>query len=395
MLTFMKKFWTTLRRPSVHISLGALTIGGFVAGVIFWGGFNTALEVTNTEQFCISCHEMENNVYQELQDTIHWSNRSGVRATCPDCHVPHNWTNKIARKMQASKEVWGTVFGTIDTREKFLDKRLELAQHEWARFAANGSLECRNCHDYNSMDWDKMSDTAKRFMKPAAERDQSCVDCHKGIAHQLPETMVFKDPALDQLEQRAHSLKVKDGEHYYAVKAITLYLDEALTQEAGELEAAAPVTLVQRKGDVVQVAVPSWRKTRGFGRVWYEDFGMNIPNMVLDKAVAQNEQLVEVTSEAKEDPMTGLPWEQVNIALWAESGALLPDAEDLWSYARDTYRSGCSVCHSQPAEGHFDANTWPGMFAGMVGFTNMDADTQALVLKYLQKHSSDYAGGAH
>lgn len=395
MLSFIKKFWNTLKRPSVHISLGVLTLGGFVAGVIFWGGFNTALEATNTEQFCISCHEMENNVYQELQETIHWSNRSGVRATCPDCHVPHNWTDKIARKMQASKEVWGKVFGTISTREKFLDKRLELAQHEWARFAANGSLECRNCHDYNSMDWDVMSDKAKRFMKPAAERDQSCIDCHKGIAHHLPDTMVFKDPALDQLEQRAHSLKVSDGEQYYAVKAVTLYLDEELSQEAGELEAAAPVTLVKHKGDKIQVAVPSWRKTRGFGRVWYEDFGMNIPNMVLDKAVAQNEQLVEVTGEAKEDPLTGLPWEQVSITLWTESGALLPDAEDLWGYARDTYRSGCSVCHSQPPEEHFDANTWPGMFAGMVGFTNMDADTQALVLKYLQKHSSDYADSAH
>jgi nitrate/TMAO reductase-like tetraheme cytochrome c subunit len=27
-----------------------------------------------------------------------------VRATCPDCHVPHRWTSKIARKMQAWKE---------------------------------------------------------------------------------------------------------------------------------------------------------------------------------------------------------------------------------------------------------------------------------------------------
>ena len=75
--------------------------------MLFWGAFNTALELTNTEQFCISCHEMRDNVYQELTRTIHFANRSGVRASCPDCHVPHQWTDKIARKMQASKEVWG------------------------------------------------------------------------------------------------------------------------------------------------------------------------------------------------------------------------------------------------------------------------------------------------
>ena len=107
--------------------------GGFVAGIMFWGGFNTALELTNTETFCTGCHEMHDNVYQELKTTIHYTNRSGVRAKCPDCHVPHNWTDKMGRKMQASKEVWGKIFGTISTREKFEGKRLELAQHEWGK----------------------------------------------------------------------------------------------------------------------------------------------------------------------------------------------------------------------------------------------------------------------
>ena len=124
--------WNTLKKPPVHISLGVIIVASFFAGVIFWGGFNTAMEYTNTEQFCVGCHEMENNVYQELQTTVHWENRSGVRAICSDCHVPHNWTDKMARKMQASKEVWGKIFGTINTREKFEAKRLEMAQREWA-----------------------------------------------------------------------------------------------------------------------------------------------------------------------------------------------------------------------------------------------------------------------
>src|SRR4029078_9774242 len=97
----------TALTPARTLSLAFLTLGGFVAGVFFWGGFNTALEATNTEKCCVSCHEMKINVFEELKGTIHFTNRSGVRATCPDCHVQHNWTDKIARKMQASKEVWG------------------------------------------------------------------------------------------------------------------------------------------------------------------------------------------------------------------------------------------------------------------------------------------------
>ncbi|MBS0341391.1 MAG: cytochrome c3 family protein [Proteobacteria bacterium] len=194
MFDLIKRYWKTITRPSAYYSLGFLTLGGFVAGVVFWGAFNTALELTNTETFCTGCHEMRDNVYQELQTTIHFTNRSGVRAKCSDCHVPHNWTTKIARKMQASKEVWGKIFGTIDTREKFLDHRLELAQHEWARFKANDSLECRNCHDYGSMDFTRQSPRAAEMHSTyLADKEKTCIDCHKGIAHHLPDMAKAKE----------------------------------------------------------------------------------------------------------------------------------------------------------------------------------------------------------
>jgi cytochrome c-type protein NapC len=187
MWSLIKRYWVTISRPSVHYSLGFLTVGGFVAGIVFWGGFNTAMEATNTEAFCTGCHEMRDNVYSELQGTIHYSNRTGVRALCSDCHVPHRWTAKMARKMQASKEVWAKVFGTVDTPEKFEAHRLTLAQHEWARFKANDSLECRNCHDYQHMDFTRQSPRAQAMHSTfLADRSKTCIDCHKGIAHRLP-----------------------------------------------------------------------------------------------------------------------------------------------------------------------------------------------------------------
>lgn len=184
----IKKYLRILRKPSVHYSLGFLTLGGFIAGIIFWGAFNTALEATNTEAFCTGCHEMRNNVYEELKTTIHFSNRSGVRAKCSDCHVPHNWTDKIARKMQASKEVWGKIFGTIDTREKFEANRRRLAENEWRRLKANDSLECRNCHNFEYMDFTRQSKRAMEQHSTAlASGEKTCIDCHKGIAHHLPD----------------------------------------------------------------------------------------------------------------------------------------------------------------------------------------------------------------
>lgn len=183
----LRKLWAIMRRPSAHYSLGFLTLGGFVMGVVFWGGFNTAVELSNTEQFCVGCHEMRDNVFAELKQTVHYSNQSGVRATCPDCHVPHNWTSKMARKIAATKELYGKVFGTISTPEKFEAKRLVLAEHEWARMQANDSLECRNCHAADSMDITlqstRASEAHQRFLFTG---QKTCIDCHKGIAHRLP-----------------------------------------------------------------------------------------------------------------------------------------------------------------------------------------------------------------
>ena len=187
MIERLRRYWKIINRPSAHFSLGFLTVGGFVGGIVFWGGFNTAMEFTNTETFCTGCHEMRENVFAELKNTIHYTNRSGVRAKCSDCHVPHEWTVKMARKIQASKEVWGKIFGTIDTPEKFQAKRLELARHEWARFKANDSLECRNCHNYEYMDFTRQSVRAQQMHSTyLASQEKTCIDCHKGIAHRLP-----------------------------------------------------------------------------------------------------------------------------------------------------------------------------------------------------------------
>ncbi|MFP3534207.1 NapC/NirT family cytochrome c, partial [Burkholderia sp. SIMBA_042] len=60
--------------------------------------------------------------------------------------------------------------------------------HEWARFKANDSLECRNCHDYQSMDFTRQSPRAQTMHSTyLANKERTCIDCHKGIAHRLPD----------------------------------------------------------------------------------------------------------------------------------------------------------------------------------------------------------------
>jgi len=188
----IRRWWDALRKPSVKYSLLSLLGVGFVSGILFWGGFHTGLEATNTLDFCISCHEMRDTVYQEYRQTIHYSNRTGVRAICADCHVPRDWGHKMLRKARASFELWGKITGVIDTKEKFEAKRMELATREWERMKASDSRECRNCHSWDAMGSDVQKASAYTRHEAANKDGKTCIDCHKGIAHQLPKE--YRDP---------------------------------------------------------------------------------------------------------------------------------------------------------------------------------------------------------
>lgn len=158
----------------------------FSLGIIFWGGFNTSMEMTNNEEFCISCHEMRNNVYKEYKTNVHYKNRTGVRATCPDCHVPKEWGYKVVRKIAATNELYHKAMGSVDTREKFEAKRLKLAKHVWKSMKDTDSRECRNCHANEYMKLNSQSKLSQRKHARGIKDDLTCIDCHRGIAHQLP-----------------------------------------------------------------------------------------------------------------------------------------------------------------------------------------------------------------
>ncbi len=181
------RMWQALKKPSVKYPLGTLLVTGFFSGIIFWGGFNTAMVATNSEEFCLSCHEMYAFPYQEYKETIHYSNRSGVRATCSDCHVPKEWHHKVVRKVVATRELWHTALGTIDTEEEFEGKRLELAQRVWRSMEASDSRECRNCHEFEFMDFGEQGRRAVDAHVRGFEEGKTCINCHKGIAHKLPD----------------------------------------------------------------------------------------------------------------------------------------------------------------------------------------------------------------
>ena len=180
---WIKRLLKTLLSPSAKYSIAALVSIGLLLGVVGVVGFNYSMEVTSTEEFCTSCHVMADNAGMMLVGTTHFSNESGVRPTCSDCHVPKEFGPKLVRKIQASREVWGYLTGIIDTPEKYAAHAPVMKEREIARLRANDSQECRNCHDVKQMNFAQQSAKAQTYHKMLDTGKRTCIDCHAGLTH--------------------------------------------------------------------------------------------------------------------------------------------------------------------------------------------------------------------
>jgi cytochrome c-type protein NapC len=181
----LKRIWDWFWSPTAVLSVGFTLLTGFLAGILFWGGFHWSLELTNTEEFCVSCHTMETNL-GEYRKTIHYNNHSGVRAICSDCHVPEEWNHKLKAKIMAVKDIYHETIGSISTPEKYEDRRLQMASAVWTKMKKSDSRECRNCHDFEYMDFTIQETRAASEHQRAIDTGMTCIDCHQGIAHKLP-----------------------------------------------------------------------------------------------------------------------------------------------------------------------------------------------------------------
>lgn len=189
MFAAIGRFWKWFRTPSARWAKGTILVAGGIGGLVFAGVFTTTLHMTATNEFCgSSCHSLREFVLPEYKQSVHYSNRLGVRAECQDCHLAKAFIPKMQRKIRAAwTDVPGEIFGWIDTREKFDARRKELAEVVWAEMRANDSRECRSCHDREAMKSEEQKAMARKGHEEAEKTGETCIDCHKGVAHTAPE----------------------------------------------------------------------------------------------------------------------------------------------------------------------------------------------------------------
>ena len=183
----MKRAWHRVRTPSTRWAVLALVLLGLVVGAIAVIGTEVMVHVTGTDEFCgAACHSMQ-WVAKEHRQSIHGANRTGVRATCHDCHIPREYPEMLWYKAVAgTKDVIGELRGIISTEEKFRKERMRMAGEVWTEYKANDSRACRGCHQFSKEVLAKQQEMVRPIHAPVLEGKATCIECHKGVGHVAP-----------------------------------------------------------------------------------------------------------------------------------------------------------------------------------------------------------------
>lgn len=148
-----------------------IVLVGFIA-LLFLGFM--AMSYTNTTEFCTSCHSMKFQL-EDYKKSRHYNNPTGVRAGCPDCHVPHDLPGLIKAKLMAVNDVIAEI--TTDyTPEKWEEERPRLAMKAREKMLNRRSRECWNCHE-------RTFNEDIRAHKRAKQQNLTCIQCHYNLVH--------------------------------------------------------------------------------------------------------------------------------------------------------------------------------------------------------------------
>ncbi|WP_318474236.1 NapC/NirT family cytochrome c [Photobacterium leiognathi] len=346
----------------------------------------TVLHKTSDTKFCISCHSMQKPL-AEYQGTIHFQNEHGVRAECADCHIPTGKIDYLITKIRASKDIYHEfITGKIDSDEKFEQHRGEMAQTVWDQMKETDSSACRSCHEFTAMSILEQRPAAQKMHTQAMSDGSTCIDCHKGIAHLLPDTTDKAQAGADELSKAAASSSTSATELYsIATQPFFMTKDDEYNQ--GNLMPSTKVDVISREGDRVQATISGWQQD-GVDSVIYAAKGKRIISALL----SDDSKKVLKENGTETDPATGLVWHKVSLDVWADNKSFVDNEAPLWAYSSNLMNSNCTGCHGLTALDHYNANQWIGVIKAMETRTSLTKEQSRMLTQYVQKHASDMAG---
>lgn len=373
-VNILKKILLIMSIKKRYIALVAAA--GMGIGWLTLGGTAAVMHYTSDTEFCVSCHSMD-IPYKEYQGSVHFSNAKGIRAECSDCHIPSDPMDYLITKVRASKDIYHEfVTGKIDTPEKYEAHRKELAETVWQQFRENDSATCRSCHDFGAMEQFEQSADAAKMHQYAKDNDQTCIDCHKGVAHFAPEAEL-DSKAFDTLmaftKQTAADAKV-----VYPATAIDM-------GELGTINPTTELKVVSANGDERTVELDAYQM-KGAEQVLY----MGLGKRSIVATLTEQGQKALNAGEFEADAY-GNEWRPVTLTAQINQ-PVLDDLEPVWTYAQELDNVYCSTCHAKIPANHFTVNAWGPVAKAMGERTDIADENLEILTKFFQHHAKDVVG---
>lgn len=356
--------------------MAALCLMG-VGALALWGT-QTIMHKTSSTEFCVSCHSMS-HPQQEWEGSSHFANAKGIRAECSDCHVPQEGWHYVKAKFIALKDVWYEMQGKLDSKQKYENHRAEMAQRVWNEMKATDSETCRSCHSFDAMELSAQTKLAKETHISAKTNGQTCIDCHKGIVHFLPETYGNK------VGQSATHLggKIVQNSPVYATT-----MSSAQGEQGGDIRLMpyAEITDWQMKGEQVVGTLHGWQQV-GADSVVYQALGKRISVALVDEDARKGMKVLQT----KYDSVTDSEWKEVSFIVSVPKEKMSSDLAALNQYGSQLNQAHCSSCHAAISAEHYTANQWIGVVNSMKDRTSMNKDEVRALTIYLQRSAKDMA----
>ncbi len=347
-------------------------------------GVQYVMHKTSSPEFCVSCHSMQ-FPQEEWETSVHFSNQKGIRANCADCHVPPEGWHYVKAKVFALKDVWYELKGKIPDRDAFEKHRYEMAKKVWDEMKATNSATCRSCHSLDAMEISLQSKSAQTMHELAKSDGQTCIDCHKGIVHFLPDIPEEITPTT--VTENKPVLTTDHSQPLY-VKTIS----SAQTTKGGEVRLMPYATLTEWKTDE--------GKTTATLKGWQQVSAESIVYMALGKriilALLEEEAREQLTiTKTIQDEVTDSEWKEVMLNITVPQDKLTADLVGLNQLGNRLNQTHCSGCHAVIEADHYTANQWIGVVNSMKDRTALTAEEVRALTIYLQRNSKDISGASH
>lgn len=158
----------------IAILLAALGI----AVPVIWGVTQIGIKQTSDYTFCGGCHSMQPMVTSYLQDTHGGENPAGIRATCSDCHLPHDdpFTYLKQKSINGAWDVWMEFVVGADT----VDWHAKRERREEFTYES-GCLSCHNALTKSSVS--TPATVVAHGPLVNGTETKHCVSCHEHVGH--------------------------------------------------------------------------------------------------------------------------------------------------------------------------------------------------------------------